>query len=96
MHSIIQKLQTVNKIHIALGVFAVFVLLFYGNTLQNGFVSDDVGQIEQNENIRSLTSLPKAFSSCIWESANRGCYGASYYYRPVQYAIAIFTYQFSD
>jgi len=96
MDSILQKLQTVNKTYLALSIFAVFVLLFYGITLQNGFVADDTKQIPENEYIRSLEYIPKAFTSCIWESANKGCYGRSFYYRPLHFLSNIFTYQISS
>ena len=56
--------------------FAFLVFLFYGNTLQNGFVHDDIGQIVQNQYIQSFKYLPKAFTGCIWESVFGGCEGA--------------------
>jgi len=78
MNSILLKLNKLpdrQKTYIALAVFAALILLFYGNTLGNDFVSDDTGQIRDNVYLRSLENLPKVITSCIWESANRGCYG---------------------
>jgi len=90
------KLTDKQKTLVALGLFALLILLFYGNTLGNGFVADDTGQIERNEYLGSLKYLPKAFTSCIWESANSGCSGHTFFYRPVHFASAILTYQITS
>ena len=85
--------QTVNKTYLALILFAVLIAAFYGNTLFNGFVLDDLAQVERNTNLRSLENLPKVFTSCIWESANQGCYGRTFYYRPAHFLSNFLTYQ---
>ncbi len=76
-------------------LLAALVLLLYAPSLRNGFVADDIGQVQDNVWIRSLEHIPRALTSCIWESANRGCYGRSFYYRPLHVLSYIFTYQIS-
>src|SRR3989338_3134192 len=80
----------------AVALFAVLVLVFYGNTLGNGFVMDDTGQIERNFYLQSLENIPRVFTGCIWEAANRGCEGRSFYYRPIHYLAMMLTYQISS
>lgn len=75
--------------------FAVLVFLFYGNTLQNGFVQDDISQVEKNIYLRSIKNIPKVFTSCIWEYANKGCKGRTFYYRPFHYLSYFLVYQLS-
>jgi len=73
------------KSYVAVAVFAVLVLTFYGNTLGNGFVFDDKSQIENNPYIQSVEYLPKVITGCAWEaSLANGCKGTGIHYRPVQ------------
>ena len=88
-------LKNTKKEYIAASVFAVLILAFYGNTLFNGYVQDDVGQVESNANLRSVKNLPKVITSCIWEYANKGCKGRTFYYRPLHYLSYFLTYQIS-
>lgn len=76
-------------------VICILVGLFYGGTLQNGFIHDDHGQVEHNTYIQSLMYLPKVFTSCIWESAVGNCKD-TYYWRPLQSLSYMITYQFSS
>ena len=48
------KIKNCKKEYLALAVFVILVFVFYGNTLLNGFVQDDGGEIERNVHIRSL------------------------------------------
>lgn len=80
---------------LALLVICILVGLFYGSTLQSGFIHDDHGQVEHNTYIQSLMYLPKVFTSCIWESAVGNC-KETYYYRPLQSLSYLLTYQFSS
>ncbi|MDO8516205.1 MAG: tetratricopeptide repeat protein, partial [bacterium] len=68
---------------------------FYGNTLGNGFIHDDHGQIEDNIFIQKLSYLPKVFTGCIWEAALGDCKISSYY-RPLQSLSYLLTYQISS
>jgi len=77
-------------------VLAVLVVIFYGNTLKNGFIYDDYQQIVENEYIQSLKYLPKVVTGCIWEHAFGGCKDRAIYYRPVQSLSYILTYQISS
>lgn len=77
-------------------VLAVLVVIFYGNTLKNGFIYDDYQQIVENEYTQSLKYLPKVVTGCIWEHAFGGCKDRAIYYRPVQSLSYILTYQISS
>jgi len=55
----LNSLESKKQTYLALAIFAVLVVLFYGNTLSNGFVSDDVDQIERNGYVHSLSNLPR-------------------------------------
>jgi len=90
------KLNKINKNHLIIGIIIVLVFLFYGNTLFNGFVLDDLGQIKNNVYLRSLTNIPKVVTGCTWEYVNRGCLGRTFYYRPVTYLSYFLTYQISS
>lgn len=85
----------VNRNYIALGFFALLSILFYGNTLLNGFVQDDVGQIKENVYLRSLSNIQKVITGCPWEYTNKGCMGRTFYYRPIHYLAYFLTYQIS-
>jgi tetratricopeptide (TPR) repeat protein len=76
-------------------VFTAGVGMYYGNTLGNGFIHDDHGQVETNTYIQSVWYLPKVFTSCIWESAVGNC-KQTYYYRPLQSLSYLLTYQISS
>lgn len=82
-----------NRTYLVSGVFVVLILLFYGNTLANGFVHDDIGQVVQNTYVHSLQYLPKVFTGCIWESALGSC---AMYYRPMQSLSYLISYQISS
>ena len=83
------------KYAVALAVFIFGVAIFYGNTLQNGFIHDDHGQVEENIYIQSLKYAPKVVTGCIWESATGGCHEGSYY-RPMHSLSYLITYQISE
>lgn len=76
-------------------VIILGVALFYGNTLQNGFIHDDHGQVVDNTYIQSFQYLPKIITGCIWESAVGNC-KETYYYRPTQTLSYMLTYQISS
>jgi len=88
------KLQAKNSNYLILAVFAVLILLFYGNTLFNGFVHDDIAIIVQNEYVQSLVHLPRAITGCILESALGDCTDS--YYRPIQSLSYLLSYQISS
>lgn len=88
----VKKYQTAT----ALIILAVLVMVFYGNTLINGFVMDDTLVIEGNEYIHSLRYLPKVLTGCTWEHAMGGCEGLSHYYRPIFSLALLLTYQISS
>ncbi|PIZ88773.1 MAG: hypothetical protein COX90_02795 [Candidatus Nealsonbacteria bacterium CG_4_10_14_0_2_um_filter_38_17] len=88
------KLKVFGKDKIAAIVFFLLVALFYGNTLWNGFVHDDIGQIVQNEYVHSLKYLPKVITGCTWEYIFQGCRDSNYY-RPFHSLSYLLTWQFS-
>jgi hypothetical protein len=84
------------KDYFAFIALAVLVILFYGNTLRNGFIYDDFQQVVENDYVHSLKYLPKVVTGCIWEHAFGGCKGRAIYYRPVQSLSYLLTYQISS
>ena len=72
--------------------FAILVAVFYGNTLSNGFVQDDVWLIEKNERVHSLSYLPQFVTGEIISNENTQ---AAVYYRPMQSLAYILTYAIS-
>ncbi|MBI2327918.1 tetratricopeptide repeat protein [Candidatus Curtissbacteria bacterium] len=64
-------------------ILAVIVVLFYGNTLANGFSHDDLWQIVENKQIRSL-DFAKIFGGCIAQELLGGCEDRGFYWRPMQ------------
>lgn len=76
--------------------FTLLIGLFYGDTLKNGFIHDDIGQVVENEYIQSLRYLSKVVTGCIWEDALGGCKGRTTYYRPIHNLSYILTYQISS
>jgi len=87
------KLTDKQKTLIALGIFAVLVLLFYGNTLGNGFVLDDTVQIEKNAQVHSLKTLPAVFTGCQAAGITGSCRGRTFNYRPIFFASTIISWQ---
>jgi len=75
-------------------VFGIVIAAFYGNTLKNGFVHDDIGQVVQNEYVHSLQYLPKTVTGCTWEYVFGGCKDSNYY-RPFHSLSYLLTYQIS-
>jgi len=88
--------KNIKKEYLAAIIFAFLIVLFYGNTLFNGFVQDDISMIEKNAYIRSLKYLPKVVTGCIFEYVNKGCKGRTFYYRPIQYLSYFLTFQISS
>jgi len=74
----------------------VLILLFYGNTLFNGFVLDDRAVIVENPYVQSLQYLPKVVTGCIWEVQLGGCEGTTLHYRPVLSLSLLLTWQISS
>jgi len=85
----------IKKEYLALLIFAVFIGIFYGNTLKNGFIYDDIHQVVENIYIHSLSYLPKVVTGCMWEHAFGQCKGRAIYYRPVHTLSYLLTYQIS-
>lgn len=78
-------------------LFAVLISIFYGNTLANGFIYDDVLIVPQNPYVQSLKYLPKVITGCMWEHTYYDqCKDRAIYYRPVHTLSYILTYQISS
>ena len=60
----------------------------YGNTLRNGFVYDDIPQVEQNPWIREVRFIPEIFSTNVW--AFQGV--STNYYRPLMHISYMLSY----
>ena len=91
----LNSIKKLNKNYLALAVFAALVLLFYGNTLFNGFVHDDVPVIAENPYVHDLRYLPKVLTGCIWEPVLGTCKGTTLHYRPMQTLSFLLTWQIS-
>src|SRR3989344_205137 len=78
------------------GVFGLLVFLFYGNTLFNGFVYDDIQQVRDNDYVHSFRYIPKVITGCIWEFAVGECRDSVAYYRPIQSLSYLLTWQISS
>lgn len=74
-------------------VFLFITLVFYGNTLSNGFVHDDVWAIEKNPQLASWGNLAKVLTGCLVEEALGGCKEGGIYYRPVLSLTQLITFQ---
>jgi len=92
----LEKLKNLNKTYLVLAIFAALVLLFYGNTLQHGFVFDDVHLIENSEYIQSLQNIPSVLVGCPNPDAQGSCQGVTHYFRPVRLVLNILAYQISS
>lgn len=87
--------SAVKKEYLVFVFFAILIFAFYGNTLRNGFIHDDIAQIVDNEYVHSLKYLPKVLTGCPWEHEFTGCKGLIYY-RPLQNLSYLLTYQISS
>lgn len=98
--SFLQTLSRIPRKYLVLAVFAVLVVLFYGNTLFNGFVYDDGINIVQNSYVQSLRYIPKILTTCFWADVyGTGCEGGGdgmVYYRPLMAFSYLFSYQISS
>jgi len=88
--------KNIKKDYLALAVFAALIVIFYGNTLFNGFVLDDRAVVVENIYIQSLRYLPKVITGCLWEHAIGGCKGQTLHYRPIHSLSYLLTYQISS
>lgn len=89
MSLLIQRHQTTS----ALVCLAILVLVFYGNTLANGFVQDDVWLIQNNERVRSLANIPQVATGELL--INEDTNVAAVYYRLTQGLSYILTHAIS-
>ncbi|HEY4510066.1 MAG TPA: tetratricopeptide repeat protein [Candidatus Paceibacterota bacterium] len=89
----IKQLYLRHPNYVALGIFALLVAIFYGNTLFNGFVLDDRLLIEQNRNLQSVERFPSLFGGCPTESTSDSC--RLFYYRPLLHVWNFSLYQIS-
>jgi protein O-mannosyl-transferase len=71
-------------------IVAVVSVAVYVNSLFNGFVYDDTGQILENPWIRDIKYLPRLFSSNVWNFGSAQV--ISNYYRPLMHVIDMLTY----
>jgi len=95
MQALLKKLNSLSdkqRTLLALGFFAILVLVFYGNTLGNGFVHDDINDIEKNSYVHSFTYFTNVLSGCATEDS---CAKAAdtYYYRPIKFLAILIIYQ---
>ena len=96
MLSFVEQLYSRYGMYFIVAVFAVVIAVFYGNTLQNGFILDDRPTIVENPYVHSLEHLPRVFTGCIWEEELGGCEGRTMHYRPLQTLPWLITWQISS
>ena len=84
-----QNFIKINRRLIILLVLVTAVLIVYFNSMLNGFVWDDHGQILENRWIRDINSIPEVFSSNV---AGTDKQFATSYYRPMMYLIYMCNY----
>ena len=71
------------------GIFAIAVpvlaaLVASINSIANGFVYDDIGQVLNNRLIRKISNIPVMFTTSVWAFMNNQTVGADdFYYRPL-------------
>ena len=53
------------------------------NSLENGFAFDDSNQVLNNEFIRNIDNLPRAFNSSVWAFLNHSLWSSDNYFRPL-------------
>ncbi|RMF92107.1 MAG: tetratricopeptide repeat protein [Nitrospinota bacterium] len=68
------------RLFITLVFILGLVLSVYSNSLQGGFVYDDIYFIKENPLIRSLSNIPAMFTSAFWEASSRP---TKSFYRPL-------------
>jgi len=93
--SFLETITPKQRMYVVFGFFVVLSFLFYGNTLQNGFVYDDHQVVANNPYIQSFGYLPKVVTSCTLEYAQGQCEGRTDYYRPIQSLSYLLTWQIS-
>jgi len=89
----VQQIWKAHPNYAIFGILAVLIVLFYGSTLTNGFIHDDIGQVVNNEYVHSLSYAPRVVTGCIWEFELGDCIT---YYRPIQSLSYLLTYQISS
>lgn len=77
-------------------ILTVVVFIFYGNTLSNGFVYDDVFFIAQNPIIKDLKNIPQILFGCITSDLTLDCQNAGVYYHPLLFLHLSFVSQISQ
>lgn len=77
-------------------ILMVVLLVFFGNTLANGFVHDDRAAIVTNEYLHSGQYWYKTFIGCMGEYQLGGCDGKGFYYRPMKLLSDFVAYQISS
>lgn len=83
----IKQHQTIS----ALVFFAILVAVFYGNTLGNGFVHDDIWEVANNPNIQSISGIVNSFTTCFLGDCERTAQ-----YRPMKSLSFVLTWQMSS
>jgi tetratricopeptide (TPR) repeat protein len=67
-----------------LAIVAVLSILTYANSASGAYLWDDEVQIVKNSNLRSLSTIPSAFTQPFWGFATPEAVNQSNFYRPTQ------------
>ncbi|MBI2595281.1 hypothetical protein HYW46_00925 [Candidatus Daviesbacteria bacterium] len=89
-------MKKLNSLKLQLLIFGVLIAVFYGNTLFNDFVHDDIWQVAENKYVKNVSNIPAIFTSCIAEDILGGCRNKGFYYRPLQSVVYAIVYQVSS
>lgn len=76
-------------------IFAIVIAIFYGKTLFNGFVYDDVTFITNNESITKISNIGKVLTGCFTDDSFGDCKTRGLYFRPFLSLQLLLTYQIS-
>jgi tetratricopeptide (TPR) repeat protein/predicted secreted protein len=74
--------------HVVLIAFLAFAV--FAGTLRAGFVWDDSAQIVKNEALKNLHSIPRFFTSGVWDLLYS--HAVANYYRPIMYVMYALVY----
>jgi len=77
-----RALSPQKRTRLGLALVALLAFAVFAPTLGGGFVYDDLYQIGENDQIRSLRNLPRFFTADVWAAVGMP---SSSYYRPLMY-----------
>src|SRR5437660_55718 len=74
-------------------IIAILGFIVFFNSLFNGFLGDDLGQLLNNQAVHSINNIPKLFYGSTFDNGNSNNF-TGIYYRPIMVSIFAFVYTF--